>query len=177
MVFIVIHNRLHIDFSKSELCLSQYVWLFWYIKDMSVFLPTDKFFEIQQLVLSLLQVQTATAHLVMSIWTSPTFVTMGMYNFTIYVVWTNNMFISIILFHTYFVLFNFLFSALHQLQRLSHVQHCPVSLLYPFHDVVITIDALFCHWVFYVQASALPLSFCRTWVGCQCNVHISSWNL
>ena len=60
---------LHINFSKSELCLSQafcFLGLCWDTVHMSVSLPPDKLADIQQLALSLLQTPHVTVHRVMS---------------------------------------------------------------------------------------------------------------
>ena len=60
---------LHINFSKSELFLTQhlcFLGLFWDTVDMSLSLPSDKFLKIQQLAHSLLQKQPATVHQAMS---------------------------------------------------------------------------------------------------------------
>ena len=60
---------LHINFSKSDLCLSQsftFLGLCWDTVCMSVSLPSDKLAEIQQLALALLQTPHVTVHKGMS---------------------------------------------------------------------------------------------------------------
>ena len=60
---------LHINFSKSDLCLTQtfcFLGLCWDTVCMSVYLTPDKLADIQQLALSLLQTQPVTVHSVMS---------------------------------------------------------------------------------------------------------------
>ena len=60
---------LHINLSKSDLCLTQtfcFLGLYWDPVCMSVFLPPDKLADIQQLALSLLQTQCVTVCRVMS---------------------------------------------------------------------------------------------------------------
>ena len=55
---LLVHLGLHINFSKSDLCLSQtfcFLGLCWDTVQMSVSLPPDKLADIQQLALSLLQ--------------------------------------------------------------------------------------------------------------------------
>ena len=53
---------------------------------------------------------------------------------------------------------HFSFSALCQLEQLSHLQQSPVPLQFPFPDVVIATNAMPTHWAFYFQGSGLPLS-------------------
>ena len=50
----------------------------------------------------------------------------------------------------------FSFSALYQLEQLSHLQHTQVPLQFPLPDVVIATDAMPTHWAFYFQGSGLP---------------------
>ena len=60
---------LHINFSKSDLCLTQtfcFLGLCWDTVHMSVSLPPEKLADIQQLALSLLQTKHVTFHRVMS---------------------------------------------------------------------------------------------------------------
>ena len=60
---------LHINFSKSDLCLTHtfcFLGIYWDTIYMSVPLPPDKLADIQQLALSLLQSQHVTVHRVMS---------------------------------------------------------------------------------------------------------------
>ena len=66
---LLFHLGLHINFSKSVLCLSQFftfLGLCWDIVCMSVSLPPDKLADIQQLALSLLWTPQITVHQVMS---------------------------------------------------------------------------------------------------------------
>ena len=66
---LLVRLGLHINFSKSDLHLSQtftYLGLCWDTVCMSVSLPPDKLADIQQLALSLLQTPHVTVHRVMS---------------------------------------------------------------------------------------------------------------
>ena len=65
------------------------------------------------------------------------------------------------------------FSALHQLEWLSHLQQSPVPLQFPLPDVVITTDAMPIHWAFYFQGSGLPLSVRESRSGSMCRAHIA----
>ena len=68
---------------------------------------------------------------------------------------------------------NFSFSALHQLEWLTHLQQSPVPLQFPLPDVVIATDATAPHWAFYFQGSGLPLSVSGSWLGSMCRSHIA----
>ena len=71
---------LHINFSKSDLCLSQsftFLGLCWDTVCMSVSLPADKLADIQHLALSLLQTTHVTVHKVMSFLGKVNFCTNG----------------------------------------------------------------------------------------------------
>ena len=71
---------LHINFSKSDLCLTQTFCFLGLCQDtvhMSVSLPPDKLADIQQLALSLLQNQCVTVHWVMSFLGKANFCTNG----------------------------------------------------------------------------------------------------
>ena len=71
---------LHINFSKSDLCLTQtfcFLGLCWDTDHMSVSLPTDKLADIQQLALSLLQNQHVTVCRVISLLGMANFCTNG----------------------------------------------------------------------------------------------------
>ena len=55
-----------------------------------------------------------------------------------------------------------------------------VSFATVFSSLVISLSDVFTstvvmpkHWTFYIQGSVLPLSFCGTWSGSMCNVHIT----
>ena len=77
---LLVHLGLHINFSKSDLCLSQtftFLGLCWDTVCMSVSLPPDKLADIQQLALSLLQTPHVTVHRVMSILGKANFCTNG----------------------------------------------------------------------------------------------------
>ena len=66
---LLVHLGLHINFFKSDLCLSQtfcFLGLCWDTVHMSVSLPPDKLADIQQLALSLLQTPLVTVCRVMS---------------------------------------------------------------------------------------------------------------
>ena len=66
---LLVHHELYINFSKSDLHLTQtfcFMGLCWDTVHMSVSLPPDKLPDIQQLALSLLQVQPITVCQVMS---------------------------------------------------------------------------------------------------------------
>ena len=66
---LLVHLGLHMNFSKSDLCLSQtfcFLGLCWDTVDMSVSLPPDKLADIQQLMLSLLCTPYVTVCRVMS---------------------------------------------------------------------------------------------------------------
>ena len=66
---LLVRLGLHINFSKSDLCLSQsftFLGLCWDTVHMLVSLPPDKLADIQQLALSLLHTPHVTIHKVMS---------------------------------------------------------------------------------------------------------------
>ena len=70
MYSLLVCHGLHINFSKSDLHLTQtfcFLGLCWDTVHMSVSLPPDKLADIQQSVLSLLQTQPVTVHRVMSL--------------------------------------------------------------------------------------------------------------
>ena len=75
-----VHLGLHINFSKSDLCLSQifcFLGLCWDTVHMSVSLPPDKLANIQQLALSVVWTPHVTVHRVMSILGKANFCTNG----------------------------------------------------------------------------------------------------
>ena len=51
---------------------------------------------------------------------------------------------------------HFSFSALHELEWLSHLQQSPVPMQFPPPNVVIATDAMSTHWAFYFQGYGLP---------------------
>ena len=114
---------------------------------MSVSLPPDKLTDIQQLALSLLQTQPVTVHCVMAtphLWRLCHVIQSDI--FTVY--------------HSPTHLFSpvdFSFSALYQLEWLSHLQQSPVPLQFPLPDVVIATDAMPTLWAFYFQVSHYQL--------------------
>ena len=77
---LLVHLGLHINFSKSDLCLSQsftFLGLCWDTVCMSVSLPPDMLADIQQLALSLLCTPHVTVHKVMSFLGKANFCTNG----------------------------------------------------------------------------------------------------
>ena len=78
---LLVRLGLHINFSKSELCLTQtfFLGLWWDTVHMSVSLPPDKLADIQQWALSLLQSQHVTVYQVMSFLGKANFCTNGHY--------------------------------------------------------------------------------------------------
>ena len=77
---LLVHLGLHINFSKSDLCLSQtftFLVLCWDTVHMSVCLPPDKLADIQQLALSLLWTQHVTVCKVLSFLGRANFCTNG----------------------------------------------------------------------------------------------------
>ena len=72
---------------------------------------------------------------------------------------------------------HFSFSALHQLEWISHLQQSPVPLQFPLPDVVIATNATPTHWDFYFQGSGLPLSVSGSWSGPMHRAHISMQEL
>ena len=127
---------LHINFSKSDLCLTQ------------TFCFLGLCF--QQLALSLLQKRHVTVHRVMSF--------LGKANFFanahsqlchLYHVIQSGM---LHIYHSPVHLFShvhFSLSSLCQLEQLAYLQQSPVPLRFPLSDVVIATDATPTHWAFY----------------------------
>ena len=68
---------------------------------------------------------------------------------------------------------HFSFSALCQLEWLSHLQQSPVPLQFLLPDVVIATDATPTHWAFYFQGSGLPLLVSGSWSGSMCGAYIA----
>ena len=67
----------------------------------------------------------------------------------------------------------FSFSAMHQLEQLSHLQQNPVPSQFPLPDVVIAADAILSHWAFYFQGSGLLLLVSGSWSCSVCRTHIA----
>ena len=149
---LLVRLGLHINFSKSDLCLTQsfcFLGLCWDTVHMSVSLPPDKLADIQQLALSLQQSQHVTVYQVMSF--------LGKANFCInghsqlqhlcHVIQSDMLYVC----HSPTHLFpwvHFSLSLLHQLEWLSQLQQSPVPLQLPLPDVVIATDATPTHWAF-----------------------------
>ena len=151
-----------INFSKSDLHLTQtfcFFGLCWDTVHMSVSLHPDKLADIQQLALSLLQTQPVTVHQVMSFLGKANFCANGHCQLwrLCHVIQSE----MLTVYHSPGHLISpvcFSFSALHQLELLSHLKQSPVPLQFLLPDVVIATDATSTHWAFYFQGSALPLS-------------------
>ena len=174
---LLVRLGLHINFSKSDLCLSQsftFLGLCWDTVHMSVSLPPDKLADIQQLALSLLHTPHVTVRKVMSF--------LGKANFCINghsQLWRLCRVIQsdmLSVYHSPTHLFSrvhFSPSSLRQLDRLANLQQSPVPLQFPLPDVVIATDATPTHWAFYFQGSGLPLSVSGTWSGSLSRAHIA----
>ena len=78
---LLVHHRLHIDFSKSLLCLTQcfqFLELFWDTVDMSGSVPSwTNFLRYRGWFILLLQRQSVTVHQVKSFWDKTTFCSKG----------------------------------------------------------------------------------------------------
>ena len=168
----LVHLGLHINFSKSDLCLSQtftFLGLCWDTVHMSVSLPPNTLAHIQQLALSLLQTPHVTVCKVMSFLGKANFVPMATPNCVI-----QSDMLSV--YHSPMQLFSvvqFSLSSLCQLEWLAQLQQSPVPLQFPLLDVVIATDATPTHWAFYFQGSGLPLSVSGAWLGSLCRAHIA----
>ena len=110
---------------------------------MSVSLSPDKFADIQQLALSLLQTQCVTEHRVMSFLGKSNFCTNGHSQLQrLCYVGQSDM---LTVYHSpahLFPLVQLSLSSLCQLEWLSHLQQSPVPLQFPLPDVVIATDAM-----------------------------------
>ena len=154
---LLVHLGLHINFFKSDLHLTQtfcFMGLCWDTVHMSVSLPPDKVADIQQLTLSLVQPQPVTVCRVMSFLGKANFSANGHSQLWRLCCVIQSDMLSI--YHSPTHLFSpvyFSFSALCQLEQLSHLQQSPVSLQFLFPDVIIVTDAMPTHWAFYFQAS------------------------
>ena len=168
---------LHINFSKSGLCLSQsftFLVLCWDTVCMSVSLPPDKLVDIQQLALSLLWTPHITVHKVMSFLGKANFCTSGHSQLHHLCCVIQSDMRSV--YHSPTQLFlhvHFSLSSLHQLEQLAKLQQSPVPLQFPLPDVVIATDATPTHWAFYFQGSGLPLSVSGAWSGSLARAHIA----
>ena len=141
---------------------------------MSVSLPPDKLADNQQLAVSLLKTQPVTACWVMSFLGKANFCANGHSQLQrLCCVIQNDM---LTVYHSAAHLFSsvhFSFSAVHQLERLSHLQQNPVPLQFPLPDVVIGKDAVPTHWALHFQGSGLPLSVSGSWSGSMCRADIA----
>ena len=174
---LLVHLGLHINFSKSDLCLSQsfiFLGLYWDTVCMLVSLPLDKIAEIQQLALALLQTPHVTVHKVMSFLGKANFCTNGHSQLwhLCHVIQSD----MLSVYHSPTHLFShvhFSPSSLCQLDWLAKLQQSPVPLQFTLPDVVIATDAAPTHWAFYFQGSGLPLSFSGTWSSSLSRAHIA----
>ena len=110
---------------------------------MLVSLPPEKVADIQQLALSLLQTQPVTVHLIMSFLGKVNICANGHSQLQrlCHVIQSN----MLSFYHSPAHLFSpvhFAFSALSQLEQLSHLQQNPTPLQFPLPDVVIATDAM-----------------------------------
>ena len=157
---LLVRLGLHINFSKSDLCLSQtftFLGICWDPVCISVSLPPDKLAAIQQLALSLLQTTHVTVCKVMSLLGKANFCTNGhsQLHRLCHVIQSD----MLSVYHSPMQLFScvhFSISSLHQLQQLAHLQQSSIPLQFPLPDVVIATDATPNHWAFYFQGSGLP---------------------
>ena len=158
---LLVRLGLHINFSKSDLCLSQsftFLGLCWDTVHMWVSLPSDKLADIQQLALSLLHTPHVTIHKVMSFLGKANFCTNGHSQLRCLCRVIQSDMLSV--YHSPTQLFpcvHFSLSSLHQLEWLSNLQQSPVPLQFPLPDVVIATDA---------TPHSLCLLFSGFWVTC-----------
>ena len=154
---LLVRLGLHINFSKSDLCLTQtfcFLGLCWDTVHMSVSLPPDKIADIQQLALSLLQSEYVTVCKVMSFMGKANFCTDGHSQLQCLCQVIQSDMLHV--YHSPNHLFShipFSLSSSHQLAWLSHLQQSPVPLQFPLPDVVIATDAMPTHRAFYFQGS------------------------
>ena len=126
---------LHINFSKSELHLSQsftFLGLCWDTVCMSVSLPPDKLADIQQLALSLLWTPHVTVHKVISFLGQANFCTNGHSQLCLLCRVIHSDMLHV--YHSPMQLFScvhFSLSSLCQLEWLAHLQQSPVPLQFP----------------------------------------------
>ena len=174
---LLVRLGLHINFSKSDLCLSQsftFLGLCWDTVCMSVSLPPDKLAEIQQLALALLQTPHVKVRKVMSFLGKANFCTNGHSQLRHLCRVIQSDMLSV--YHSPTQLFSCVhFSplSLHQLEQLAKLQQSPFPLQFPLPDVVIGTDATPTHWAFYFQGSGLPLSVSGTWSSSLSRAHIA----
>ena len=172
---LLVHLGLHINFSKSDLCLSQSFTFWGLCQDivcMWVSLPPDKLADIQQLALSLLQTPYVTVCKVMSFLGKTNFCTNGhsQLQYLCHVIQSD----MLRVYHSPTQLFShvhFSLSPLHQ--QLSNLHQSPVRLHFPLPDVVIATDATPTHWAFYFQGSGFPLSVSGAWSRSLSRAHIA----
>ena len=141
---------------------------------MSVSLPPDKLADIQQLTLSLLHTQPITVCWVMSFLGKANFCASGHSQLWRLCCVIQSDMLSV--YHSPTQLFSpvhFSFSALHQLEQLSHLQQSPIPLQFLLPDVVIATDAAPTHWAFNFQGYGLPLLVSGIWSGSMCRAHIA----
>ena len=141
---------------------------------MSVYLHPDKLADIQQLALSLPQIQHVTVHQVMSSLGKANFCTNGHSQLQHLCHLIHNDMLHV--YHSPTHLFSwvhFSLSSLYQLEWLSHLQQSPAPLQFPLPDMVIATDAIPTHWAFYFQGSWLPVSVSGPWSGSMCRAHIA----
>ena len=166
---LLVRLGLHINFSKSDLCLYQsftFLGLCWDTVCMLVSLPPGKLADIQQLALFLLCTPHVTVHKVMSFLGKANFCTNGHSQLRHLCCVIQSDMLSV--YHSPTQLFScvhFSLSSLHQLEWLSNLQQSPVPLHFPLPHVVIATDATPTHWAFYFQGSGLPLSVSGAWSG------------
>ena len=174
---LLVRLGLHINFSKSDLHLSQsftFLGLCWDTVRMSVSLPPDKLADIQQLALSLLHTLHVTVCKVMSFLGKANFCTNGHSHLQHLCHVIQSDMLSV--YHSPTQLFShvhFSLSTLCKLEWLSNLQQSPVLLQFPLPDVVIATDATPTHWAFYFQGSGLPLSGSGAWSGFLSRAHIA----
>ena len=127
---LLVHLGLHINFSKSDLHLSQtftFLGLCWDTVCMSVSLPPDKLADIQQVALSLLQTTHVTVHKVMSFLGKANFCTNGHSQLCHLCCVIQSDMLSV--YYSPMQLFShvhFSISSLHQLEWLAHLQQSPI---------------------------------------------------
>ena len=149
---LLVRLGLHINFSKSDLCLSQTFCFFrlcWDTVHISVSLPPDKLADFQQLVLSLLWTPHVTVHRVMSFLGKANFCTSG--HSQLWCLCHVSQSDMLHIYHSPTQLFScvhFSLSSLCKLELLAHLQQSLVPLQFPLPDVVIATDATPTHWAF-----------------------------
>ena len=127
---LLVHLSLHINFSKSDLCLTQtfcFLGLCWDTVHMSVSLPPDRLVDIQQLALSLLHTQHVTVCIVISFLGKANFCTNGHSQLQHLCHVIQNDMLHVYHFPTHLFLHaHFPLSSLWQLEQLAHLQQSPV---------------------------------------------------